>query len=196
MTWWCCHTWVPTSAHLSSLTFTTRPSSFLYFIVLLVPFFFFFSFCCAGCATHTPLRIKAKSVSVSFSLPCARLSAHLPACLSVCLPLTASLAVTTSGVIGIRRSAHDLIQRRALAGCLEIDLASKMWRGVKPAISVLSATLDRFAHELWQLLSTTKWLLHLSSSATLSLTCPTVDPCIPLLGIKVALVDLREWITP
>lgn len=65
-------------------------------------------------------------------------------CLSVCLALAVCLAVNMSAVIGICRSAHDLIQREALAGCLEIDLASKIWRGIKPAISVLSATVARF----------------------------------------------------
>lgn len=67
-----------------------------------------------------------------------------------------SLAVNMSAVIGICRSAHDLIQRGVLAGCLEIDLASKIWRGIKLAISVLSATLDRFAQELRVSFSVTK----------------------------------------
>lgn len=98
---------------------------------------------CAGCATHSFLHLSQECVFLASPVPIC-LPAHLPACLSVCLPLTVSLAVNMSAVIGICRSAHDLIQRGVLVGCLEIDLASKKWRGIKPAISVLSATLARF----------------------------------------------------
>lgn len=81
-----------------------------------------------------------------------------PVRLPVCLPLVVYLAVNASDVIGICRSARDLIQRGVLAGCLEIDLASEIWRRIKSAISVLSATLDRFATELLESFSITKWL--------------------------------------
>lgn len=72
--------------------------------------------------SHISFSIKAKSVFVSFSL---LRPVCPPTCLSVCRPLATSLAVNTGTVIGICRSAHDLIQRGVFAACLEIDLASK-----------------------------------------------------------------------
>lgn len=81
-----------------------------------------------------------------------------PACLSVCLPLAVVLAPIADALIGIRRSARDLIQKGVSAGCLETDLASKALHGIKPSISVLSATCGQIAKELWKLLSEAKRL--------------------------------------
>lgn len=83
--------------------------------------------------------------SISFFSDC------LPTCLSVCLPLAVVLAPIADTLIGIRRSARDLIQKGASAGCLETDLASKALGGIKRSISVLSATSGQIAKELWEL---------------------------------------------
>lgn len=69
------------------------------------------------------------------------------------------LAPIADALIGIRRSARDLIQKGVSAGCLETDLASKALHGIKPSISVLSATCGQIAKELWKLLSEAKRLL-------------------------------------
>lgn len=89
------------------------------------------------------------------------LSAHLSVCVSACLPIAVVLAPLADALIGIRRSARDLIQEGVSAGCLETDLASKALCGIKLSISVLSATCGQIAKKLWELLSeakTTFWI--------------------------------------
>lgn len=81
MTWWCCHTRVRPSARPSSLTFTTRPSSSLHFVVVLAPLFFFLS---QNASTHSCLHLSQTCVCLFLVTP-SYLSAHLPVCLSVCL---------------------------------------------------------------------------------------------------------------
>lgn len=115
---------------------------FFFLLIRLLPLLFIFHFC-----------IYAKSVpSLSSLIVCP------PACLSVCLPLAVVLAPIADALIGIRRSARDLIQKGVSAGCLETDLASKALHGIKPSISVLSATCGQTAKELWKLLSEAKRL--------------------------------------
>lgn len=126
---------------------TVMSSFILTSIAWLIVYFFSFN------KTFTPtfyfsfLHI-CQECSISFLSDC------LPTCLSmVCLPLAVVLAPIADALIGIRRSARDLIQKGVSAGCLETDLASKALHGIKPSISVLSATCGQIAKELWKLLS-------------------------------------------